>query len=269
MLLLAGLGIGAFMLFSGKSGTQSAAAGESADPLPGGEIPTAPNILAVNSSDTESPIPTGIVSDEDGMRVRSQENATPGSSASYDAEDEDDSPSPPVTKTVVTRQTTTVTKRKSQGPDVPALISTKLTPKEKAIIDKGVLTNDLAIKRPDLYKAIYVRKNKAAGSKALLAADAAIKAIQTKAKAPVKQAASGVQKRNRKVAIKLNPATAKSAKHLVKKTAAPVKAGKRATGGRVVAKPVAVKKAAVRPHPPVAKRAATKRPTKPLPKKHR
>ena len=191
MLLLAGLGVGAFMLFANKSGAQSRPADASADSSgTDADIPTAPRILAVNSSASESPLPTGIVSDEEGMEVttpsapqsRQTSNASSGpNSESDDSEGDDNTGSSPI----------------------PPLISTTLTPKEKAIIDRGQLTNDLAIQRPDLYRAIYIRKNggKGNGQKALQAADALISRIQANGTT----AATPAQKKRRRVALKLHP----------------------------------------------------------------
>lgn len=196
MLLLAGLGIGAFMLYTNKSNAQSKTAdvttdGNNADT----DIPAAPKILAVNNTDSESPLPTGIVNDEEGMEATNtpgtQPRQTTYSPTNEDSADDDDSGN-------------------SGASSIPPLISTKLTPKEKAIIDRGQLTNDLAIQRPDLYKAIYIRKHgsKGNGQKALLAADEIISRIQMNGTT----AATSTQKKRRRVAIKLHPHTGKMVK---------------------------------------------------------
>lgn len=192
MLLLAGLGVGAFMLFANKSGAQSRPADTSSDAGGGtdADIPAAPRILAVNSSASESPLPTGIVSDEEGMEVTAP-------SAPQSRQTNSVNPGPDIDG------------GESEGDDnagatsIPPLISTTLTPKEKAIIDRGQLTNDLAIQRPDLYRAIYIRKHggRGNGQKALQAADALISRIQANATTT----ATPVQKKRRRVALKLHP----------------------------------------------------------------
>lgn len=187
MLLLAGLGIGAFMLFTNNSAAQPKMAETNGDSNGDGEtdIPAAPKILAVNTAASESPLPTGIVSDEEGMEATTNPpriNAAASNASDGDEYEEGSS---------------------ADSGKVPSLISTRLTPKEKAIIDRGQLTNDLAMQRPDLYKAIYVRKNgkNGNGQKALLAADALIQSIQVKA-APK---ATPAQKKGRKVKMTLAP----------------------------------------------------------------
>jgi peptidyl-tRNA hydrolase len=191
MLLLAGLGVGAFMLFASKSGAQSRPADIPATESDSGneaDIPAAPRILAVSSSASESPLPTGIVSDEEGMEVTApaapQSRPASNTIPNPESPDSDDGNS-------------------TGGSSIPPLISTTLTPKEKAIIDGGQLTYDLAIRRPDLYKAIYVRKHgkNGHGQRALQAADALIQSIRVKA-APK---ATLAQKRKRKVKMTLNP----------------------------------------------------------------
>ena len=203
MLLLAGIGVGAFMLFANKSGAQSksltvdATSGSGAD-----EIPAAPKILAVNQSSTESPTPTGIVSDEEGMEATGAgESASSGDEGS-DSDSAQNSSGSLVDMTVAAG-TAAINRRQAQSDDIPPLISTTLTAKEKSIIDKGVLSDALAIQRPDLYKAIYIRKHgrNGNGQKALLAADALIQNIQVKGNSE----ATVTQKRKRKVAITLNP----------------------------------------------------------------
>src|SRR5205823_71309 len=61
------------------------------------------------------------------------------------------------------------------------------TPKEKDIIDHGKLSTALAVKRPDLYKAAYIKryggKTQAGKKTALAKATAAIKAAAAAAKA--------------------------------------------------------------------------------------
>lgn len=188
MLLLAGLGVGALMLFANKGNTQNKTAQTTADDSnDDADIPAAPKILAVNSNASESPLPTGIVSDEEGMEATA--------SASLQTRQSNGT-------------TTTTDEPEEQWNDtssgiVPPLISTKLTPKEKAIIDKGVLSSDLALQRPDLYKAIYIKKHggKGNGQKALQAADAIITRIQANGTTK----ATATQKKKRRVAIKLHP----------------------------------------------------------------
>jgi hypothetical protein len=193
MLLLAGLGVGAFLLFANKSSATSTAASGGDYPVPG-DIPDAPKILAVNSNSTESPLPTGIVSDEEGMETTS--------SGAYN-------PARPSSSSSSANNSSNDYGDQSQGDEIPPLISTKLTEKEKTIINKGVLSDELAIKRPDLYKAIHIRKarQKGNGAKALQAAQAAIKKIQLKVKGKVKGKTKAVPKKKRKVTIKLNPNT--------------------------------------------------------------
>lgn len=182
MLLLAGLGVGAFMLF----GNRSKATGTDTPQSRGEDIPDAPKILAVNSAGTESPLPTGIVSDEEGMEATSSSSQRGQSNSTATAEDEQEDG-----------------EANTGSGIVPPLISTKLTPKEKAIISKGVLSNDLALQRPDLYKAIYIKKHgaKGNGQKALKAAEAIITRIQTNGTTK----ATAIQKKKRRVAIKLHP----------------------------------------------------------------
>ena len=200
MLLLAGLGFGAFMLSANKGNAQSKslsvdanAAGDGAD-----EIPAAPKILAVNQSSTESPTPTGIVSDEEGMQTTGKSASAPSG-----GDEEESSSSGSLMDMTVSAGTAAINRLQAQSDDIPPLISTTLTTKEKAIIDKGVLSDALAIQRPDLYKAIYIRKHgrNGNGQKALLAADAVIQNIQIKGAS----AATANQKKTRKVAIRLNP----------------------------------------------------------------
>lgn len=189
MLLLAGLGIGAFMLYANKSNAQNKTADLTADGSVDADIPAAPKILAVNNAASESPLPTGIVSDEEGM-----ETTAPSSTQS--------------------RQTSTSTENDDGGnsgtSSILPLISTKLTPKEKAIIDRGQLTNDLAIQRPDLYKAIYIKKHggKGNGQKALQAADELISRIHINGTT----AATSAQKKRRRIAIRLHPQASKVVK---------------------------------------------------------
>lgn len=200
-MLPAALGIGAALLLGRKGGTKSsispAAASEASD------IPNAPKIIAVNKAATESPVPTGIVSDEEGMEAaggspEKDDKEAPelirrsaGAPSSFPEDDgyNDERPAGNSPKASV----------KPANP-MPAIISTPLTPKEKAIIDKGVLSDELALQRPDLYKAVYIRKHGRNGNarKALLAAEAAISNIQLR-KATT---ATPAQKRNRHIAFK-------------------------------------------------------------------
>lgn len=170
LLLLAGLGVGAALFFSSKSNAQTysnAASIPPEDKEPGADIPEAPKILAVNSSSTESPLPTGIVSDEEGMEV------TSGGSYSVPAKSSGSSSggaNPDLYNLDAETQ--------QEYNEIPPLVSTTLTPKEKAIINSGKLTTALALKRPDLYKATYIQKyggKTATGKKkALLQANKAI-----------------------------------------------------------------------------------------------
>ncbi|MBS1629533.1 MAG: hypothetical protein JST27_05700 [Bacteroidetes bacterium] len=179
ILLLAGLGVGAALLFANKSNAQS---NSSASELPSGsvstDIPDAPKILAVNSSSTESPTPTGIVSDEEGMETVS--------SSSSGSNRDDDSGGGSVVETISNTGVKLV-KQFTEDKDIPPLVSTKLTPKETAIINSGKLTAALALQRPDLYKAAYIKKyggKTATGKKkALAAATLAIDAAVTAANA--------------------------------------------------------------------------------------
>ena len=192
VLLLAGLGVGAFMLFANKSNAQSS---ELPSGSAGGDIPDAPKILAVNSSATESPAPTGIVSDEEGMEATASSGSSspsqssynlPAASSSDDGEDDSNgsySGGSAVVKTV-TNAGIDLIKQAQEAAEIPPLVSTKLTPKETAIINSGKLTAALALKRPDLYKAAYIKKyggKTAAGKRkalidASLAIDAAVNA---------------------------------------------------------------------------------------------
>lgn len=165
MLLLAGLGIGAVLLFSGKSDAQGNSSASEVMPAGAeGDIPDAPKILAVNSSSTESPLPTGIVSDEEGMEVTSGGMAPTNSNNESSTGDIDMSSLDAETQ--------------KEYNEIPRLVSTTLTPKEKAIINSGKLTTALALKRPDLYKATYIQrhggKTTAGKKKALLQANKAI-----------------------------------------------------------------------------------------------
>lgn len=186
VLLLAGLGVGAFMLFANKS---TARGGQTGAELPAGsssgDIPDVPKILAVNSSATESPTPTGIVSDEEGMETVSSQSSggySPGSSSSDSGEDEGGSVVETIANTGVK-----LLKQATKDPNIPPLVSTKLTPKETAIINSGKLTASLALQRPDLYKAAYIKKyggkTKGGQSKALAAATLAVDAAVNAANA--------------------------------------------------------------------------------------
>ncbi len=196
MLLLAGLGVGAFMLFSNKSNAQSNSS-ELPQGSTGTDIPDTPKILAVNSSSTESPTPTGIVSDEEGMEATNSSASSSSGQPSYNlpststADDGDDeggsySGGSAVVKTV-TNAGINLIKQAQEAAEIPPLVSTKLTPKETAIINSGKLTAALALKRPDLYKAAYIKKyggKTAAGKrKALIAASLAIDAAVNAAQA--------------------------------------------------------------------------------------
>ncbi|MBS1616231.1 MAG: hypothetical protein JST06_08965 [Bacteroidetes bacterium] len=176
MLLLAGLGVGAALLFANKSKAQSDT--ELPSGSAGSDIPDAPKILAVNSSSTESPTPTGIVSDEEGMETVSSQ----GSGSNDDEESGGGSVIQTITNTGVK-----LVKQITEDSDLPPLVSTKLTPKETAIINSGKLTASLALQRPDLYKAAYIKKyggKTASGKKkALAAATLAIDAAVTAANA--------------------------------------------------------------------------------------
>lgn len=169
-LLLAGLSLGAFMLFANKSNAQSNPAAAELPNGSSGDIPDAPKILAVNSSDTESPTPTGIVSDEDGMQTVSSQSW---------GNDAGESSGGGVIQTI-TNTGVRMLQQAAEDADIPPLVSTKLTPKETAIINSGKLTAALALKRPDLYKAAYIKKygGKTADGKrkALIAASLAIDA---------------------------------------------------------------------------------------------
>lgn len=188
VLLLAGLGVGAFMLFAGKSNAQSGTSSGMPEGNSGSDIPDAPKILAVNSSDTESPTPTGIVSDEEGMEtVNSQSSGSSStqssSSSSGDSDGDDAGGGNTVVKTIANAGVKVIQQAME---DIPKLVSTKLTPKETSIINSGKLTAALALKRPDLYKAAYIKKygGKTAEGKrkalvaASLAIDAAVNAAQ-------------------------------------------------------------------------------------------
>ncbi|MEO6833421.1 MAG: hypothetical protein ABI169_14535, partial [Chitinophagaceae bacterium] len=199
ILLLAGLGVGAFMLFSKKS---NAATSDSSNEMPtgnGGDIPNAPKIFAVNSSSTESPLPTGIVSDEDGMEATGDsntDNESSGNSEGYSDQREEDSNVTSTPKKYSPAKVHKSKKTATAGNDIPALVSTILTPKEKDIINKGKLTAALAIKRPDLYKAAYIKRfggktatsKRAALIKASFAIDAAVNAAKASKNGGLKKA---------------------------------------------------------------------------------
>ncbi len=183
MLLLAGLGVGAFMLLSKKSNAQT----DAPSSLPQGsgaesDIPEPPKILAVNNSSTESPAPTGIVSDEEGMEVaRTTQPTNPNSTAQLPAADADEEDDASAGAAAAGSAAGTAAVRMMQNAGkVPAVISTKLTPKEQAVVSAGRLTAELALKRPDLYKAAYIKKYGGATTtgkrKALTAATLAIDA---------------------------------------------------------------------------------------------
>lgn len=187
MLLLAGLGIGAFMLFKNKGNAErSAGEGPSTTSESETEIPAAPSIVAVNTSSTESPLPTGIVSDEEGMEAVNTSNVSPQ----------------PQSRVAPTGDEEASGETSSQS--IPPLVSTRLTPKEQTIINQGVLTDDLAIQRPDLYRAIYIRKHGSNGNgrQALQAANTAIQQIRNKRGAGNTTLA---QMKRRKMAIRLHP----------------------------------------------------------------
>ncbi len=151
----------------------------------GGEIPDAPKILAVNDKSTESPMPTGIVSDEEGMETITSQSSGSSNSGSSDSGD-DDNESGSIVETI-TKAGVKLIKQVAKDKNIPALVSTKLTPKETAIINSGKLTASLALRRPDLYKAAYIRKygGKTANGKrkALIAASMAIDAAVNAANA--------------------------------------------------------------------------------------
>lgn len=191
MLLLAGLGVGAFMLLSRKSNAQTDAASAR---LPQGsdaetDIPEPPKILAINNSGTESPTPTGIVSDEEGMEVTRASGASSpaySSQPSPDDEENDDAPAATSITTAIVSAGMTAIKQGQNAGKIPPVISTKLTPKEQAVVNAGKLTAELALKRPDLYKAAYIKKHggatqtgkRKALTAATLAIDAAVNAVQ-------------------------------------------------------------------------------------------
>lgn len=170
MLLLAGLGVGAALFFASKSNVQASNSSASAEPEDkefATDIPDVPKILAVNSSNTESPLPTGIVSDEEGMEVTS--------AGSYSASIKSTgSGSGGANPDLYNLDAAT----QQEYNEIPPLVSTTLTLKEKAIINSGKLSTALALKRPDLYKATYIQKyggKTALGrKKALLQANRAI-----------------------------------------------------------------------------------------------
>ena len=183
MLLLAGLGVGAFMLLSKNSSTQSDEAAFTKGGAADSDIPDAPAILAVNSNSTESPAPTGIVSDEEGM-TPTQTSQSSGQSAATSSYDDDDAmPEVSASNVVASAGAALIAQATSK---VPAIISTKLTPKEQAVVNAGKLTAELALKRPDLYKAAYIKKHggatqtgkRKALSAATLAIDAAVNAVK-------------------------------------------------------------------------------------------
>ena len=286
MLLLAGIGIGAFMLLSKKSNAQTdastntAARSGSAD----NEIPEAPAILAVNNNSTESPTPTAIVSDEEGMTATSTSQSSSTLSAapqaSYDEEDD-----APTASSSVANAGAAIIAQAQSAVRVPAIISTRITPKEQAVVNAGKLTAELALKRPDLYKAAYIKKyggatqtgKRKALTAATLAIDAAVNAVQANkngglvkaTKYPAKpqntfvQTAGGMMAQTalskiavvQKAGVKVSPAA--------QKVAAQVKAAKRT-------KPKA--KPAARKVQPAKKRvqarpAAKARPVRPVAKK--
>lgn len=268
MLLLAGLGIGAFMLLSKKGNAQTDAASAS---LPssgeaGSDIPEAPTILAVNNSSTESPTPTGIVSDEEGMEVTRAASATSSNASAQQSaytDDEDDMYAGGSAATSIVNAGITAIKQAQSAAKIPSVISTKLTPKEQVVVNAGKLTAELALKRPDLYKAAYIKKfggatntgKRKALSAATLAIDAAVNAVQatkggalTKAvKYPAKpehtfvQTAGGMMAQTavakiaalQKKGVKVSPAA--------QKVAAQVKAAK-SSKPKKAAKPAKVKK---------------------------
>lgn len=275
MLLLAGLGVGAFMLFGNKSNAQSRVPAGDMLPESDGDIPDAPRILAVNNTSTESPVPTGIVSDEAGMAVTSSSQSggqSSGQSAaaamSYD--DDDDSIPQATASSSVARAGAAIISRAQSAVKVPQVISTKLTPKEQAVVNMGKLTAELALKRPDLYKAAYIKKHggatntgkRKALSAATLAIDAAVNAVkanksgslQKAVKYPAKPQNTFVQTPGgmlaqtalskiaaaQKAGVKVSPAAQKvSAQVKAAKKAKPKPAAKKtgATKPRVKAKP--------------------------------
>lgn len=247
LLLLAGLGVGAFLLFNNKAAGASVAADSNLGPALDEDIPAAPKIIAVNNSSTESPLPTGIVSDEDGMMPAggSGQSMPSFNAASAWNDDEDNEPASPAQQ-------------------VPKLVSTKLTEKEKAVIQKGVLSDELAVKRPDLYKAIYVKKHgqKGKSQQALKAADSIIQKIKVKSASKSKPAPAPAKKRQ--VALRLNTKLAT--------TPSPVK--HQAQPAKPAAKPLVLIKrpapAAMKPtgkaHPARPK-VANKRPVRPVTRK--
>ena len=186
VLLLAGIGIGAFMLFSNQSSAQTADAsarqGSSADV----DIPDAPAILAVNSSTTESPAPTAIVSDEEGMTATKSSQGGGQSASSTASYDDDESDTGSEASIAVSNAGAAIITQAQAASKVPPIVSSKLTPKEQAVVNAGKLTAELALKRPDLYKAAYIKKHggatQAGKRKALTAAtlaiDAAVNAAQ-------------------------------------------------------------------------------------------
>lgn len=191
MLLLAGLGVGAFMLLSKKGNAQTDAPSARLPQASDAEadIPEPPKILAVNNSGTESPTPTGIVSDEEGMEVtRASQASSPAFSSqpSSDDYDEDDAPAGTAITTAIVSAGMTAVKQGQNAGKIPAVISTKLTPKEQVVVNAGKLTAELALKRPDLYKAAYIKKyggatttgKRKALTAATLAIDAAVNATQ-------------------------------------------------------------------------------------------
>lgn len=256
MLLLAGLGVGAFMLFANKSNAQNTSQPSSSAES---DIPESPKILAVNNSSTESPTPTGIVSDEEGMEVaQATQSGAPGagSQPSPDAYDDDDvSTGTAAVATAAAGAGMAVIRQAQNAGKIPTVISTKLTPKEQVVVNAGKLTAELALKRPDLYKAAYIKKygggtqtgKRKALTAATLAIDAAVNAVQANksgglvkaAKYPAKpqhtfvQTAGGMMAQTalskiavvQKAGVKVSPAA--------QKVAAQVKAAK----GRKAAKP--------------------------------
>jgi len=196
MLLLAGLGVGAFMLFANKSKAETTTNLPETASSSGEDIPDAPKILAVNTSSTESPLPTALVSDEEGMEATGagsstsyQSNATPSPTSTYSSnsfDDDDDSDRTVVAASAVANAGAALVKQAQNTGKMPSIVSTKLTPKEQAVVNAGKLTAELALKRPDLYKAAYIKKHggatqtgkRKALTAATLAIDAAVNAVQ-------------------------------------------------------------------------------------------
>jgi hypothetical protein len=180
MILLALIGVGAAVLFTSKSQAQATSI-DNLPPATGGEtdIPDAPKIVAINTTDSESPIPTAIVSDDEGM-------VPPKHTPAYTP--------PPRGGIVVPRpaQLPAAPQDDSNGSEdsgdyarppsptkVSPIVATRLTPAEKEIIEKGELSEDLALERPDLFKYMYVTKN-ATGDKSTVTAQVAMDEAQKK-----------------------------------------------------------------------------------------